>query len=216
MGTAARSGAVHQGLAAAPLTRGRIRKGPLVTSLAPLLQGFFTTRLISQRRSSPHTIASYRDTFRLLLTFAWQHKGIEPSQLDLDHLDADLITPFLQHLKTARGNSTQTRNARLAAIRSMFRYAALQAPEHAATIQRVLAIPGQSADHPLICFLTSGESEAVLGACDQSTWIGRRDRAGQRSRPAPPACGRPGGQPRPWRGGRTAIRRTPPRPARPG
>ena len=144
----------------------------------PLLQGFFTTRLISQRRSSPHTIASYRDTFRLLLTFAWQHKGIEPSQLDLDHLDADLITPFLQHLKTARGNSTQTGNARLAAIRSMFRQAALQAPEHAATIQRVLAIPGQSADHPLYSvFLTSGESEAVLGACDQSTWIGRRDHA---------------------------------------
>ena len=109
--------------------------------IAPTLQGFFTERLVRQRQASPATIASYRDSLRLLLRFAVDHTAKNPSALDFDDLDADTITAFLTHLETDRGNTARTRNNRLAAIRALFSYAALQHPEHAETIARVLAIP---------------------------------------------------------------------------
>jgi integrase/recombinase XerD len=112
-----------------------------VTALAPTLQAFFTDRLARQRNASPHTIAAYRDTRRLLLTYASQHTGTQPTQLQLTDLDAPLTGAFLSHLEHDRGNSARTRNARLAAIHSLFRYPALRHPEHAHTIARVLAIP---------------------------------------------------------------------------
>ena len=145
--------------------------------LAPTLQAFFTDRLTGQKRASAHTIAAYRDTIRMLLTFAAQHTGKSPSDLDVDDLGAPLIGAFLDHLEHERGNTIRTRNARLAAIRSLFRYAALRHPEHAATIQRVLAIPSKRHDQALITFLTDPELQALLDAPDQATWIGRRDHA---------------------------------------
>ena len=111
-----------------------------MTALAPTLQAFFTDRLLGQRGASSHTIAGYRDTWRLLLSFAAQRTGKNPCQLDIADLDAPLIAAFLDHLEQHRGNSPRTRNNRLAAIRSLFSWAALRHPEHAATIQRVLAI----------------------------------------------------------------------------
>ncbi|HEX3478223.1 MAG TPA: tyrosine-type recombinase/integrase [Kofleriaceae bacterium] len=145
--------------------------------LAPTLQAFFTDRLIGQKRASAHTIAAYRDTLRLLLAFAAEHTAKPPSDLDIDDIDAPLIGAFLDHLEHERGNTIRTRNARLAAIRSLFRYAALRQPEHAATIQHVLAIPSKRHDQALVTFLTDHELNALLDAPDQSTWIGRRDHA---------------------------------------
>jgi site-specific recombinase XerD len=145
--------------------------------LAPTLQAFFTDRLIGQKRASAHTIAAYRDTIRLLLAFAAQHTAKAPSDLDVDDLQAPLIGAFLDHLEHERGNAIRTRNARLAAIRSLFRYAALRHPEHAAAIQRVLAIPSKRHDQALVTFLTKAELQALLDAPDQATWIGRRDHA---------------------------------------
>ncbi len=112
-----------------------------MSPLAPIMQGFFTDKLMLQRQASPHTIAAYRDTCKLLLDFAWQVTGIHPAQLDISDLDASMIGAFLQHLETERGNTVSTRNTRLAAVHSLFRYAAMRAPEHAALITRVLAIP---------------------------------------------------------------------------
>lgn len=148
-----------------------------MTSLAPIMQRFFTEKLIAQRHASPHTIAAYRNAFRLLLTFAQQITGTQPWRLDLAQLDAPLITAFLHHLETTRGNSAATRNARLAAIHSVFRYASLHAPEHTATIQRVLAIPGKRATNTIVTFLDQQESQALLAAPDQTVWTGRRDHA---------------------------------------
>jgi integrase/recombinase XerD len=148
-----------------------------VTALAPTLQAFFTDRLIRQRHASAHTITAYRDTWRLLLRYAATTVGSAPSQLDLADLDAPLIAGFLDHLELERGNSVRTRNARLAAIHSMFRYAALAHPEHAETISRVLAIPPKRFDKALITYLTEPEVDALLGCCDQATWTGRRDHA---------------------------------------
>ena len=145
--------------------------------LAPTLQAFFTDRLTGQKRASAHTIAAYRDTLRLLLAFAAERTGKTPSDLDVDDLQAPLIGAFLDHLEHERGNTIRTRNARLAAIRSLFRYAALGHPEHAATIQRVLAIPSKRTDQALVTFLTDPELQALLEAPDKSTWIGRRDHA---------------------------------------
>lgn len=145
--------------------------------LAPTLQAFFTERLTGQRQASAHTIAAYRDTIRLLLAFAAEHSGKSPSDLDIDDLQAPLIGTFLDHLEHERGNTVRTRNARLAAIRSLFRYAALRHPEHAATIQRVLAIPTKRHDQALVTFLTDPQLAALLAAPDQSTWIGCRDHA---------------------------------------
>jgi integrase/recombinase XerD len=145
--------------------------------LAPTLQAFFTDRLIGQRHASPHTIAAYRDTIRMLLAFAAQRTAKPPSLLDVDDLHAPLIGAFLDHLEHERGNAIRTRNARLAAVRSLFHYAALKHPEHAATIQRVLAIPSKRTDQALVTFLTDVELDALLAAPDQSTRIGRRDHA---------------------------------------
>jgi site-specific recombinase XerD len=129
-----------------------------MTDLAPLVQGFFTDRLMRQRQASPHTIAAYRDTVKLLLGFAHQQTGRHPAQLSLADLDAPTIGAFLHHLETSRGNSTTTRNARLAAIHSLFRYAAHRAPEHAALIQRVLTIPPKRFDRAIVGFLTGEEA----------------------------------------------------------
>ena len=148
-----------------------------MSRLAPVLQGFFTDKLITQKHASPHTISSCRDTWRLLLTFAQQASGIPPWKMNLSQLDHDLITAFLQYLETSRNNSLRTRNARLAAIHSMFRYAALRAPEDAAEIQRVLAIEVSQAVRTDISWLTDAEADALLAACDRATWIGRRDHA---------------------------------------
>src|SRR2546422_3050246 len=111
-----------------------------MSALAPTLQAFFSDRLINEKGVSKHTVAAYRDTFRLLLAFAQKHRRKQPCALDLEDLDAPLIAAFLDHLEHDRGNSPRTRNARLAAIHSMFRFAALKHPEHAALISRVLAV----------------------------------------------------------------------------
>jgi site-specific recombinase XerD len=148
-----------------------------MSTLAPTLQAFFTQRLIGQRRASPHTIAAYRDTFRLLLGFASSELGRSPAQLGLEDLDAPLIGAFLGTLETERGNAVATRNARLAAVHSLFRFAALRHPEHAAVIQRVLAIPPKRADRALVSFLTPPEIDALLASPDRTRWIGRRDHA---------------------------------------
>jgi integrase/recombinase XerD len=148
-----------------------------VTLLATTLEAFFTDRLLRQRNASPHTVAAYRDAWRLLLCFAARHTGKQPARLDLNDLDASLIGAFLEHLEHDRGNTVATRNARLAAVHSLFRYAALRTPEHAALIQRVLAIPDKRFDRALVCFLTGEETDALLASPDRSTWIGRRDHA---------------------------------------
>jgi integrase/recombinase XerD len=148
-----------------------------VTRLPPILQGFFTDRLARQRQASPHTIAAYRDTVRLLLQFAARTTGKPPAALDLPDLDAALVAAFLTHLETTRGNSVRTRNARLAAIRSLFGYAAVHAPEHAAVIQRVLSIPPKRGQRATVDYLTTTETDALLAAPDRSTWLGRRDHA---------------------------------------
>jgi integrase/recombinase XerD len=148
-----------------------------VSTLAPTLQAFFTDRLARQRQASPHTIAAYRDAIKLLLAFAAGQAGKPPSRLDIADLDAPLIGAFLNQLETSRGNSARTRNARLAAIHSLFRYAALRHPEDAAVIARVLAIPPKRFDKALITYLTEQEITALLAAPDQATWTGRRDHA---------------------------------------
>lgn len=148
-----------------------------MSALAPTLQAFFTERLARQRRVSPQTVASYRDTLRLLLCFVQTHTGKVPSSLDWDDLDVDVISAFLDHLETERSNSVRTRNLRLTAIRSLFSYAALCHPEHAGLIQRVLAIPTKRFDKRTITYLTAEEAVALIDAPDQSRWEGRRDRA---------------------------------------
>jgi len=148
-----------------------------MTQLAPILQAFFTTRLATQYGASTHTIAAYRDSWLLLLRYAAQATGTAPAALDLSQLDADLITGFLTHLDTERGNSTTTRNARLAAVHSLFSYAAYHHPEHAATISRVLAIPAKRTHRTDISYLIPAEVTALLEAPDRSTVVGRRDHA---------------------------------------
>ena len=148
-----------------------------MTALAPTLQAFFTDRLINQRQASPHTVAGYRDTFRLLLRFDAELTGKQPAALDIGDLDAAFVAAFLDHLERDRGNSIRTRNNRLAAIHSLFGYAALQHPEHAASIQRVLALPSKRFERNLITYLTDEEVDALLAACDRSRWTGRRDHA---------------------------------------
>lgn len=148
-----------------------------MSALAPTLQAFFCDRLIRERNASPNTIAAYRDTMRLLLGFASQQLSKEPSRLEIDDLDAPLIGAFLQHLERDRGCSPRTRNSRLTAIRSLFRYAARRHPEHAAVIERVLAIPPKRTERRLITFLTEPETQALVDAPDRSTWTGRRDHA---------------------------------------
>jgi integrase/recombinase XerD len=148
-----------------------------VSLIAPTLQAFFTERLITQRNASPQTIAAYRDTFRLLLTFAYERTGKQPFQLDIDDLDAPLIGAFLKHLEEDRGNSPRTRNARLGAIHSLYRYAALGHPEHARTIARVMAIPTKRHERNTVSYLDLDEIKALLQAPDRAGWLGRRDHA---------------------------------------
>lgn len=148
-----------------------------MSALATTLQAFFSDRLIRQRQVSSNTVAAYRDTLRLLLVFASKRHGKEPGKLDIDDLDAPLLGAFLDHLEHERKNGVRTRNARLAAIRSLFRYAALRHPEHAATIERVLAIPPKRFERRLVTYLTEAEIDALLAAPDRTTWTGRRDTA---------------------------------------
>jgi len=145
--------------------------------LGSLVEAFFCKRLIAQRRVSPHTIASYRDTFRLLLAFAQKRTSRPPSQLALKEISLPLVSDFLDHLEATRTNKARTRNLRLAAIRSFFRFAALEAPDHGGLIQRLLAIPNKRCQRPLIGFLTRPEIEALLAAVNCKTWNGRRDYA---------------------------------------
>jgi site-specific recombinase XerD len=148
-----------------------------MTPIAPTLQAFFTDRLTKQLHASPRTIASYRDTLRLLLCFAHDRTGTLPSALDWSDLDEPLIAAFLEHLETERHNSPRTRNLRLTAIRALFRYAALRHPEHAAVIARVLSIPAKRFERRTVTYLTSEESLALIDAAPQDRWEGRRDRA---------------------------------------
>lgn len=148
-----------------------------MTALAPTLQAFFTDRLARQKNASTHTVASYRDTLRLLLVFVTDRTGIPPAKLQIEDLDAPLIGEFLDYLEHDRGNSAASRNTRLAAIHSLFTFAALQHPEHAALIARVLAIPPKRYDKAVVCFLNDAEIDALLAAPDTSRWLGRRDHA---------------------------------------
>lgn len=148
-----------------------------MSALAPTLQAFFTDRLLRQRQASPQTVSAYRDSLKLLVDFASRQVHKQPSLLDIADLDANVIAGFLDHLEHRRGNSVRTRNARLAAVHSLFRYAALHHPEHAAVIQRVLAIPPKRFDRALISFLTRTEVDALLASPDRTTWTGRRDSA---------------------------------------
>lgn len=145
-----------------------------MTALAPLLQAFFTDRL-AQRGSSPNTVIAYRDTWRLLLGFVHDRLGVAPFALDIAALDADTIAAFLDHLEHDRANTVRTRNLRLAAIHSLFDFIALRSPEHAGTIQQVLAIPTKRTDTSTVTFLTRQEADALLAAPDRDTTLGRRD-----------------------------------------
>jgi site-specific recombinase XerD len=148
-----------------------------VATLATLIERFFTQRLIAQRHVSPHTIRSYRDTFRLLLAFAQRCRHKAPSALALEDIDEPLLTAFLDDLEQHRHNGIRSRNLRLTALRSFFRFAAYEAPTHAGQIQRILAMPDKRYVRKLITFLTRAEIEALLAAPDLRTWSGRRDRA---------------------------------------
>ena len=148
-----------------------------MSDLAPTLQMFFTQRLLGELQASPHTVAAYRDTFRLLLGFTTARLGKAPSQLLLTELDVTVIDAFLNHLEQDRGNSVRTRNARLAAIHSLFRFAELRHPDHIHMIQRVLAIPTKRQQRTEVSFLTPTEVDALLAAPDRTMRIGRRDHA---------------------------------------
>jgi len=145
-------------------------------TLQSLLQSFFVDRLLRQRQASANTIAGYRDTFRLLLQFAAERLGTAPSKLMTEDLDASFVGEFLDHIEKERGNSARTRNARLAAIHSFFRYVALTEPAHALLCQRVLAMPSKRHERRPIAFLDQTEIDALLAATDLASWTGRRDR----------------------------------------
>jgi len=145
-------------------------------TFAALLQGFFTDRLLRQLRASPNTVAGYRDAFRLLLRYAEDRLGKEPSDLAIEDLDPAQVMAFLDYLESERGNTTKTRNNRLAAIRSFFRYVSMSEPAHALLCQRILAIPQKRHQKKVIEFLQREEIEALVAASGTSTWLGRRDR----------------------------------------
>lgn len=142
-----------------------------------LLERFFTQRLMQQRQASAHTIASYRDTFKMLLQFVHKRLRRAPSALALDDIDAPLVMAFLDEMEQARGITARTRNLRLTAVHSFFRFAAFEAPTHSAQIQRVLAIPAKRFTRSLVPFLSREEVDALLAAPDQRSWSGRRDHA---------------------------------------
>ena len=145
-------------------------------SFPSLLQSFFTDRLLSQRQASPHTIAGYRGCFRLLLQFAKERLGKMPSQLRIEDLDAPFIGLFLDYLESTRNNSARTRNVRLGAIHSFFRYVTLEEPAHALHCQRILAVPNKRHEQRPIDFLNREEIDALLAVPNRSTWMGHRDR----------------------------------------
>ena len=145
-------------------------------SFPRLLQQFFVERLIQQLQASPCTVAAYRDTFRLLLAFAHQQLGKQPSDLEIEDLSAEFVLAFLKHLEVERHNCARSRNARFAAIRSFMEYVAFQEPSSLAIVQTVLAIPMKRFEQPLIGFLSRNHIEAILAAPDQTTWTGQRDR----------------------------------------
>src|SRR6266536_3503829 len=140
-------------------------------TLAPLLENFFTQRLMNQRQASPHTIGSYRDTFRLLLQFVQQRLHQPPARLAFEAIDAPMIAAFLDDLEKSRGITPRSRNLRLTAIRSFFQYAAYEEPSRASQIQRLLAIPGKRHNRALVHFLSCPEIDALLAAPDQQTWL---------------------------------------------
>jgi integrase/recombinase XerD len=146
-----------------------------MSALAPSLEAYFTDRLVGQRAASPSTIGAYALTFRLLLAFAQHRTGSPPSKLDIAELDAPLVVAFLEHLEGERHNAVTTRNLRLAAVHSLFSYLALHHPEHAASIQRVLSIPHKRTETNIVTYLSDDEVTALLAACDQRRWSGRRD-----------------------------------------
>jgi site-specific recombinase XerD len=146
-------------------------------TLAPLLQRFFTDRLLGQLGASPHTVASYRDTFRLLLLFASEQFKRAPSSLLVDNLDVRFLSRFLDHLERDRGNTPRTRNTRLSALHAFFQYVALNEPALALHCQRVLAMPAKRCEHHPVEFLKDDEVSALIASPDVRTWIGRRDRA---------------------------------------
>ena len=148
-----------------------------MTPLAPSLQSYFTDHAHAQRDLSPNTIAAYRDAWRLLIKYVTTARGVAADKIDLAVIDTDLVTGFLDHLQTQRGNSVTTRNARLTAIRAVMTHALPDHPEHAHTISRVLAVPARRRRTPTVEFLTPAETNALLAAPDTSTWTGRRDQA---------------------------------------
>lgn len=145
--------------------------------LPGLIERFFTQRLMRQRNASPHTVAAYRDTLRLLLKFAHARTDKRPSALNLAELDADLIVAFLDHLADDRAASPATYNLRLTAIRAFFRFLAFEEPAYSGQIQRVLAVPGKLSAKREVSYLVRDEVEAILAAPERSTWLGRRDHA---------------------------------------
>lgn len=145
-------------------------------TLPTQLQRFFTDRLYSQLQASPNTIASYRDTFRLLLKFATKKRNKPPTKLQIEDVDTSLIGDFLTYVETVRGNSARSRNTRLAAIRSFYRYVAMNEPQYALHCQRILSIPSKRYIRRTVDYLNRSEIEALIAAPDQSTWVGRRDR----------------------------------------
>jgi site-specific recombinase XerD len=148
-----------------------------MSAIAPSLESFFTERLGQQLRASPHTVAGYRDALRLFVTFAAARAHKEPSDLDFSDIDAEVVGAFLEHLEHERHNAVRTRNVRLTALRSFFRYASFREPAHADLIARVLAIPEKRTRRHVVSFLVTAELEALIGAPDRSTWHGRRDHA---------------------------------------
>ena len=147
------------------------------TNFPGLVQAFFTDRLLRQRGASPNTVAGYRDSFRLLLQFAAKRLGKDPSNLSLEDLDAPFLGDFLDHLEKDRSNSARTRNTRLAAIHSFFRYVSFYEPRCVDLCRRVLAISSKRYERRQIEYLTRDEIDALLAAPDTTTWIGRRDQA---------------------------------------
>ncbi|MCK9383004.1 MAG: tyrosine-type recombinase/integrase [Candidatus Peribacteraceae bacterium] len=147
------------------------------SSFPALIEAFFTDRLVRERRVSPHTIASYRDTFRLLVRFVAERLAKAPSEIAIADLDAPLVGTFLEHLEIVRHNTTRTRNVRLAAVHSFFQYVALQEPSSSAVCQRVLAMPSKRAEQRRIEYLTRAESDTIVAAPNLNTWAGRRDQA---------------------------------------
>lgn len=152
-------------------------RSPTMPGFTTLVRDFFCDRLLNQQNVSPHTVASYRDAFRLLLDFLQRRRRTPPSKLNLDHFDAPTVLAFLDELETQRGNSVRTRNARLIAIRAFISYASARDPTSLPLAQRVLAIPQKRFDRHLLGYLTRAEAQALLDAPDRTTWSGRRDRA---------------------------------------